>query len=847
LKFPARQYMFTAFAKKGVGNMEKIKTENIGNWKLDPDATVSVGDFNNTTNKDDCTFPGQYEGDGIFMVQNPNKVPLKLCPFCESDYSYFYKGDGYFYGITKENEEVIAILTDDGRIIPTVKGAGSYKFKKRNGDNLLSSNGIKNYTVEENNGYTSVSVNYDFTAKSGYAKLCNTYTFKENCISATVSVSAYDLAEGMFEPLFKREYINEFEHYVKKVSLDWQYPHNNDFAYKETDAVVFSEKYGENYFVTAIRDKNSTNKVKIRHIDSSAHPLNIKPNSTDVEYCFNIDYAFVKADEKAHYIGLYKTKNADFAAGVSAVGGNGNSTLFMGKNLHLNINVTNVTKGDINFAVKYEILGYYENRVLQKTVFSNTLSVGCEANHNIKISLNDYGMYFLNLYIVSKNQEYRETYPFCMLEEYEWKHRDESPFGICATHTETIGQARTTAEILGKMGLSIIRDGNCIDTPKFHEFLKENGVKRWSCPNGRCLEESKVDSYVASLRQKGHIYDEDNYAYYFVANEIDAPAKCNYEKSYKLLTEKYIPYTYKPFHDFIAAEHPKALKKMIWQSNCHGTTEWLEAFYDTGMWDNSEFIDIHTYSSPSGPDKLFSNTRISMHANTFSNEYAMDRWKRIKKRYGEKRMIVGETGYPTAPFIGDRAEVDPRTAADFNVRIACFLLEAGCEDILYYCIYDRTSFFIGTSSWNEMYFGALYNYDYNGVYMPKPWTAAYANLTRRFDGYKKVSFFDKYEESEFGTLRAFKVEKDGEEFAVLWSNVYKQPNTTAEGRMVHEERIPMPLWSNRWIETEIREFDAVGDTVTVVDVMGNSREIKAENGKVKIEISGSPIYVYGIC
>ena len=57
----------------------------------------------------------------------------------------------------------------------------------------------------------------------------------------------------------------------------------------------------------------------------------------------------------------------------------------------------------------------------------------------------------------------------------------------------------------------------------------------------------------------------------------------------------------------------------------------------------------------------------------------------------------------------------------------------------------------------------------------------------------------------------------------------------------------MPLWENRWAETEIREFDAVSDTVTVVDVMGNSREIKAENGKVKLEVSGSPVYVYGIC
>ena len=176
-----------------------------------------------------------------------------------------------------------------------------------------------------------------------------------------------------------------------------------------------------------------------------------------------------------------------------------------------------------------------------------------------------------------------------------------------------------------------------------------------------------------------------------------------------------------------------------------------------------------------------------------------------------------------------------------------FFLEAGAEDIIYYCIFDRTSWYIGGGAWNEMYFGACYNYDYYGVYMPKPWAAAYCNLTRVMDGHKKVSYFDKYEEGEFGTLRAFKVEKEDSEFAVLWSNIFELPNTTISGRVDKVERKPMPLWANRWEKTETREFDTIGDTVKVVDIMGNSREIKAENGKVKIEISGSPIYVYGIC
>ena len=308
----------------------------------------------------------------------------------------------------------------------------------------------------------------------------------------------------------------------------------------------------------------------------------------------------------------------------------------------------------------------------------------------------------------------------------------------------------------------------------------------------------------------------------------------------------FIPFTYKPAYEWMVKNHPDMLDKIIWQSNCHCTTEWIEAFYETGMWDNSEVIDIHSYSSPSGPDKAFSNQMVSMYANTFSNEYAAERWKRLRRRYGDKRFVVTETGYPTTSAAGDTQEIDIRTGADFNLRIALFFLEAGCEELMYYCLYDRTGALIGTSEWNEMYFGACYSYDYYGVYMPKPWAVALSNLTRRFDGYKSCSFFKKYEENDMGTLRAFEIETEDDRFAVIWSNVYMQPNTTAEGRMNRVKRIPQPAWESRWIESETRSFDAEGDTVEVIDIMGNKRIYKAENGKVSIEVTGSPIFVYGI-
>lgn len=833
--------------------LKNASFENIGKWGLNTGENISVSDFNNVTDIEQFgIFPGEFEGDSENFLVNENPEPLNKIPYNEGDYAYSYIGDGYFYGITNQNTEIIGIIEQDKTVIPILSSPGKYvanyfPVPNRN-EEVLNIGKMIDFTVNDGGEYPSVTVRYEISGSFKYAESSNTYTFKERCMSADVKLYCLEI-EGLTRSCMRREVLNQYEKSTRRLFYDWQYPENNDFSYKHAKTLSYCEKYGDYMFFTAVRDENTNYQYEMKRETAESIAMHLPSKEKEFSYTTHIDYAVAPANEKNKYAGYFKTKNDEFAAGIACLNERDNSTVFYGKDIHLNINVTNVTDGDINFSARYELLDNDGNIITSKISYNNILHMGEEANHNIKMSLPLYGMYYLNLYVKSQNSEYRETYPFCCIEEYDFKYRDENPFGLCATHTDTIGQARTAAKICGKIGLSIIRPGSAVEPEKSLQFYKENGVKRHTkgLPWVRYKDAAGVEKLINAAKDVPEEYwTNDSVPYFLMANEIDAPAKGNYDKSYKLLTEDYIPHTFKPLYEYLSENHPEGLKKIIWQSNCHATTEWLEAFHDTGMWDASEFIDIHTYSSPSGPDKVFANSRYSMHANTFSNEYAMDRWKRLVKRYGNKRMIVGETGYPSAPYIGNRCENDPKTVADFNVRIACFLLEAGAEDIIYYCIFDRTSYYSGTGKWNEMYFGACYNYNQYGVYQPKPWTPAYANLTRRFDGVEKVTFFDKYEEKEFGTLRAFKVKTKENEFAVLWSNIYKQPNTTVEGRVDKVERIPMPLWGNRWVENETREFDTVGDTVKVVDVMGNETVINAENGKVKLNISGSPIYVYGI-
>ena len=835
--------------------LKKIK---IGDWVLDKEENFSVGDFNNVTAENGTkTFPGK-RGDAAatFFVESPN--PVKTEKALKEDYLYFYKGKDYFYGIKQDKSEIIASIDAHDVLTPIIAGAGHFDFSDKNGVSHLTINGIKDFKESVLNGNKCIKVYYEASADCRFFFFfCTTYTFKSDLIE----VEAYIDSEG-FEPevfgencFFARKPLNDCEKYQKRVAYYWNYPENNDYVHKESDAFVLSEDFGSTSMYTFIRDENSAHQFEFCMLTRERLPLQLtekwpfyiasKKTTDSVKYKYKMDLVFVKSGETAAYHALFKSREDDFAAGVCATHNDDNATFFMGKDVTLNLNVTNISDKTINYSVRYNIINHYNEVVDSGIFYNNTLQAGEEANRNLELHLQNYGMHYLNYYVVSDRGEHREAYPFAMLEEHEFKYRPEGRFGICAPYNNSPEECEATAKLLGKMGLSSIRMDKQNKNFELSRLLKENGVTRQAIGIAYNKNPNDVEGYIKQVKELADDW-MDKVEIFFMSNEFDKFCKNNYDKSRKSIAEDFIPNTFNPAYEFFTREYPDRLKDIIWESNCHGSTEWLEAFYEAGLWDKSDIIDIHSYSNPSGPDKVYSNQLVSCFSNLFSNEYAAVRWKRIRNRYGNKRMMVGETGYHAS--VHDKRENDIRTTADFNVRIALMFLEAGAELINYYCLYDRTSRFVGTSTWNELYVGACYNTDYYGTYMPKPWAAAYANLVRKFDGFKNCTFFDKYEEDEAGTLRAFKVELlDGNDFAVVWSNIYKLPNTTAEGRANNVERIPMPLWENRWVQTETRTFDAATYEVRVVDVMGNSKLYKAENGKVDIEISGSPIFIYGIC
>ncbi|MBQ6847302.1 MAG: hypothetical protein IJO62_00090 [Clostridia bacterium] len=821
--------------------------ENIVKWELNINECAVMNNFNNVSDSDAFgVYPGRHGDNALTITIDENSVP-KRTELNLSEYSYSYIGANYFYGI-KDNTEIIAILENENTIIEAYQGAGKYTFSTRSNKELYSLTEIRDYRETEIDGYKAVIVRYNSEGECEFTALAQTtYIFKERCISIICEVNVNGISEGLHADscFIKRSCLNSRNKLQRRVSYDWVYPEDNDFAYKNADALALSEFFGQKAVYTFVRDENSKKQFNIAEMRADLIPLTLKNDTTNIDYkcAMDITIADIKEGVNEAYTALFAGKNMDFAAGVASVDKNDFSTIFIGKDILLNINVTNITDKAIKYAVKYELKDYYNNTITAETFYANLLEPKMSANRNLNLKLENYGMYFLNVFVKSEKGEYRECYHFAVLEDYKFKGLKESPFGICAPHAENKGEREATAVLMEKMGIAITRLGRSDNNEELVEQLARHNVKRICHGFPGNSNPENIEEYKKSLSEFADTW-YDKCEYFFLANEFDTKCKNNYDFCKKVIEEKFYPCTFKPAYE-VLSEKFSDLSKVSWESNCHASTEWLEAYEEAGLWDASSYIDIHSYSSPSGPDKVFSNQPESMFASLYSNEFAIVRWKRICRRYGKKRMIVGETGYATPPLI--KIGVDMRTVADFNTRLAFMFLEAGAEIINYYCLYDRTQYFVGGGFWNEMYFGAVYNYDYAGVYMPKPWAVAYATLTRLMDGVKSCTFNEKYEEDQWGTLRAFDVEtQENGKFTAVWSNVYKLPNTTALGRVSHHIRTPLPTWENHWAIGEDRSFDAVGDTVKVVDIMGNTKFYKAENGKVTINITGSPVMIYGI-
>ncbi len=868
------KYITTGYSVNAEGDYDGA----VAGWEKN-NAEIIKKDFDNLAKDGVAATPGNKESlKNVDMVRpmskksdesSVEKSEFEPSALCDSEnVKYVFKGKNYAYGITNDKKEYIAFIDENGDMFDVFNGAGKISVKSDQKISLLYNSTLKDFRAEEKDGATVVTTHYELI-ETGVSDVTYevVYTLKENAISVEARVklnSKYTIADTGIS----RGFVNGQKGGSVRVNTVWCYPENGGQPYQEFESLALKAQITDTvYSYTFVRSEGLRQYWNVEGMSAGWIPATIEKGEK-LDYTFKYDMSFVDtATERyqgADYLGLFKSYGSDFAAGVGMVTDSGDdSTVFESDSATLNINVTNLTDKALKYSLKYDIIDSYGTVVDEGVFVDEKIGKAKDANRTVEVK-GKYGMYYLNLYVVSEKGSWREHYPLALLEEYDYKYQKTSPWGINSTNcnknndNEWIG----SAHLMEKVGSLNYR----LNSEEKQLFLADEliklGVTRFiGAMNVKVANENNIEAWtngVMNIVEKLSKYAE----YIEVGNEFnlqclrkDGPSeeeaypqwhKYMYEPSYKAMTEKYPDIIYLPTPD----------------SAC--SPNWLNQFVNGyldengkrvgAVWNDVKAVSTHIYGPPYMPD-TYSLYEPKYGEGLWHIEPGMQRMKANLERLNngdvtKQDFLITEIGYRAMPT--SKTEVDYQTQANYNARIGIICPAYSADVLGYYCMYDRTSIYAGEQPGHmEWYFGMFHEHDYYGIVKAKPSGVAFGVMTRQLESYKKDTAYidDEYDEGwDFGGVRAFTYDTDLHGKVVCaWSNYEVLPNGKCKADGSVDERKQCLPWESLWEKEDPTVFKAAGDTVKVVDYMGNATEYKAnDKGEVTVPLTGEPVYIFGV-
>lgn len=843
----------------GAGCKNK-KTDTAGKKNPSGGSAAESG-FNSGNTVSDEIIPDGKKNDGSFSGNtSPAKPAVRenypdytkvygVSQLAESEkLKFFYKGMTYAYGITENGNEIIALIDqNNGDYIDILTGAGKPVLRNKNNLDLASVGGIKDFERSMSDGFMRLEVYYSLNGiAAADSEFITTYTFKESSVNVSQHIS---YKSDKFAASPERSYTERgvmLKCKLKKADVvgKWKYPANGDYPYQVSESVATVLEFDENHrLYTFLKTENEDEFIYSPEYPEVNIPLSFSEGK-GVNYTVNYDLvpATVSGGKSDNYYALFRGRGSDYAVGVFPAADNTeDSTVFVGKSVDLNLNVTNLVSQDIGFSLRYDIRDYYGKTVDSGLFIDNTAYAGTSMNRKIHISGN-YGMYYMNIYAISDRYTHLECYPLALIPADEYKYRSTNPFGMTSIADNGYkDDAMTAAKLNVKIGVGCYRfvaNATGYQT-EAARYMHDNGISLNAQLNINNVKPtglksvgelvSVIGDYAAKL--KGLTDDIE------VGNETNFSYSEGKEADPKAYAEKYLSDMYEPASRAVRSAGYKYLGAGIsgcdkgWLNDVIGKTRRL--------WNLMDVLSVHPYGFPCMPD-IYGN---GGYGNKWNYEGSLMRVKDIFRKNGELKWYITETGYPVSP--AKPLQIELRTQADYNMRIMVLGHSYGASKIELYCFYDRLSFGSGFNADDtEMNYGAFYQPDFLGVVKPKPVAAALAVLNHITDGIKSTESSEKYTRAD-GTLRAFKMSLNGgKNIHVVWSNKYPLCNAVVGNQTDREPSLP---WADQWNgKYEDVTFDAAGGNVTVTDIMGNSKVYTAVNGRVTIPVSGSPLYIDGI-
>ena len=290
----------------------------------------------------------------------------------------------------------------------------------------------------------------------------------------------------------------------------------------------------------------------------------------------------------------------------------------------------------------------------------------------------------------------------------------------------------------------------------------------------------------------------------------------------------YIEGLLRPVHEIMRQTHPEG---KVMSMGLGGVQKgWLDEFVQAGGMELIDVLSVHPGCHPRAPE-FWEGWRGWVFRPQMLDAY------RAAREHGGTDVWITEAYAPTPP---GRSGLDVRTSADYLVRTYVCSMALGVKVIEWYQFQDGVWFAQRPRPDDIEYnFGLVYT-----DLTPKPAYIAYGVMTEQLEGARCRGRLDLGADDLYGV----RFERDDGAVDVLWS--YREKHETdipwwPPEQYKDDSRRPGEPWEERWKQAAPAALAADGP-VAVTDLMGNTRTLAAQEGRVELALTGSPVYVRGL-
>jgi len=419
------------------------------------------------------------------------------------------------------------------------------------------------------------------------------------------------------------------------------------------------------------------------------------------------------------------------------------------------------------------------------------------------------GCYFAEVAYRVDGKEFFSRTSLGVLPPYDFQHRDKSIFGIAATFD--IPTHQTVATLLKRMGVRWVRNGDTRLT------LNEFGAI------SNCHSNVKPDQWQNDPAQKTAMFkkmlsgcDQRQNPYWEFGNEWNMSSLHTGKKA-----DTYVNDWLKPLAKVKAEGHYQV--KLLSMGIAGDDIPFLKKIHEEGGWPLLDGIAFHPGRGNFTPDYTGSG---------WTYLGTIRRFQEAVRQFGVKPLWITEAYACTQP--NDWWHDSERRAAENIILTYAIGLAEGMKSIMFYQMHDSVWFNKGGINLkdSEYSYGLLRR---DGTI--KPSLLAYCTIAEALDG----ASFRQYLKFPDPQIKGISFNTPRGPMAILW----QRTDGYVQSKKADHYATPEP-WVEHWKSKVNMTFRCQPAGISVIDCIGRRRQVAADHGNVKLDLTGAPLIVYGL-